>query len=61
MTTVVEIDNKTHIVKADLTTGSIFNSLKSVKEGALLFDLRNRIWKELNDPIKESLRLFRVI
>ena len=57
MTVVVEVDNQTHVVKADLTTGSIFHSLKSLKGGALLFDLQHRIWEEINNPLKEKLRI----
>lgn len=61
MTRVVEVNSHSQIsvVKADLTTGMIFNGLKSLKEGTLLFDLQNRIWEELgeDDPIKEFLSL----
>ena len=56
MTIVVETDNHTHTVKADLTTGAIFNNLKSLKEGSLLLDVQNELWEELNDPIKEKLK-----
>ena len=60
LTIVVEVDNdQNHIVKANLTKGIIFNSLKSLREGALLFDLQNRIWEELNDPIKKHLSILR--
>ena len=58
MTVVVEIDHhKTHVVKADLTNGIIFNSLKSLRGGMLLFDLQNRVWEKLNAPIKKRLSI----
>ena len=57
MTKVVEIDNEAHVVKANLTTGIIFNILKRLKEGAFLFDLQNRILEELSGLIKEKLNI----
>lgn len=58
MTRVVEINNnQVDVVKADLTTSTIFSSLKALKEGVLLFQLQSRVWEELDDPIKESLQI----
>ena len=57
MTTVVETDNHTYTVKADITTGGIFNSLKSLNEGLFLLNIQNTLWEKLDDPVKEQLQV----